>query len=322
MFVARFVGNIILAVVLIALSAVLMCTAYAAVGIRARETQSLEYGAVDGKWIWLGQQPLYYHAWGDPADKPAVLVHGRQIEGSETWRELAGGLARSGMYVVALDLPGYGHSQRDPAGSYTVRTQARALGQALNQMGLFNATVITLDTGAAVATQLASEQPQFIGRLVLISPVIEQSMPPWRRFALRTPYVGQALVWAERAGGPVWEWQVRHSFADAASMPAGYLKRLRATMQITGTVATLLAAEQAPHDDDLPEALATLKAPTLVLRGEYDSVVTEEAAQALVGQFRVAQVVTLSATGRYAHVEQPAKVLEAILTWLPMQVKP
>jgi pimeloyl-ACP methyl ester carboxylesterase len=315
--VVRFVGNIILAIATIVLSTAVLLSAYVAVSVRTRETHGLDYGAVGGDWVWLGSEPLYYRAWGDLTGPPAVLVHGHQMEGSETWRELAESLARSGMRVVAVDLPGYGHSQRDPSASHTVRAQAQALGRALNQLGLYGATVITFDTGAAVATQLAAEQPQFIGRLVLLSPVIERSSPGWRRFALRVPYLGSALVWAEQAGGPVWSWRLRGAFADAELMPAGYLKRLRSVTRIQGTVRTLLAIERAPHEDDVPEALAALTAPVLIVRGELDRIVPAEAAQALAGQMSSAQVATIEATGRYVHVEQRAQVLEAILTWVP-----
>lgn len=58
-------------------------------------------------------------AYGDPADPPAVLLHG----GGQTrhaWGGTAAALARRGWYALALDLRGHGDSAWAPGGDYSM----------------------------------------------------------------------------------------------------------------------------------------------------------------------------------------------------------
>src|SRR5712672_2940574 len=53
--------------------------------------------------------PFASIAWGDPADRPLVLIHGVTAS-SRIWWRVGSALAASGRRVVAVDLPGHGRT--------------------------------------------------------------------------------------------------------------------------------------------------------------------------------------------------------------------
>jgi pimeloyl-ACP methyl ester carboxylesterase len=311
----RFIGNLLLAIILVGLSCLVIGTAYGAINLKARELQGLDYGAADGRWIWIEGQPIYYRTWGPEDGRPMVLVHGYQVEGGETWAALGEMLSRANVRVIAVDLRGFGHSARDATRTYSVRQQAILLGTALNQMGIRGATLVTHGWGAAVAMQLASEQPQFVRQLVLIAPEIERERPALWRQALHVPYVGHALIWAEQSGGPLWRALQRRGFADPSLLSDDYWRRIEQPTRIVGTADALLAMATSPRDDDLPAILPTLKAPVLILVGEEGAACPQEQAEALAQQLPQAEVRVIARAGDFAHIEQRAAVSQAIVQW-------
>jgi pimeloyl-ACP methyl ester carboxylesterase len=56
-------------------------------------------------------------SWGDPADRPALLLHGAG-QTRHSWRSTGERLAEQGWYVTALDLRGHGDSHRSGPGYY------------------------------------------------------------------------------------------------------------------------------------------------------------------------------------------------------------
>src|SRR4051794_37171400 len=63
---------------------------------------------------------------GPAGGTPIVLVHGTAAW-SGFWSEIAAHLAQRGWRVVAIDLPPFGWSDRDPAGRYDRASQAERL---------------------------------------------------------------------------------------------------------------------------------------------------------------------------------------------------
>ena len=113
MAVLRFLGNLLLALVLILLIALVLFSAYGIIASRVWETFGLDYAVNDGEWLWIDGQPIYYRVSGNEKGGWLVMVHGFQVEGSETWASNAQILSKWGLHVVEVDLRGFGHSVRD-----------------------------------------------------------------------------------------------------------------------------------------------------------------------------------------------------------------
>jgi len=308
----RFLGNLLLAALLILLIASTLFAAWAVVASRTWENAGLDDGVEEGTWAWIDQQPIYYQTWGPERGPCVVLVHGRYVEGSKTWEATARVLARSGMWVIAPDLKGFGHSVRDTSPTYSVRSQADLLAKLLNQLQIRGATIVAHDRGSAVALQLAYEQPQFVGRLALIAPLVYgEQTPIWQPVA-QVPYLGPAVrpaaAWTVDSGGPLWAVLRRRSFHDESAATDAYLAEMRRPTHIVGTLQALLAMADSPPDSDLPGVIPNIEVPVLILVGNGDPLVTVEEGNRLKDDLGSARLVVVPEAGHYPHVEQSLEV--------------
>jgi len=312
MTVLRFLGNLLLAVILIGVTALTLFTACSIVLSRTWEGAGLDDGVEDGTWAWIDEQPIYYQIWGPEEGPCVVLVHGFYVEGSKTWEANVRTLARSGMRLIAVDLKGFGHSARDTSPTCTIRSQAILLARLLNQLRVRNATIVAHDWGSSVALQMACEQPQFVGQLVLIAPVVYgDRVPIWQPVA-KVPYLGPAAVWAIDSGGPVWSLLKRYEFYDKSTVTNTYLADLRRPTRIVGTIEALLAMARSPKDSDLPETIATIDVPTLILLGSEDPWIPLEEARRLEKDLGDARLVIIPEAGHFVHLEQSGEVSQRI----------
>jgi pimeloyl-ACP methyl ester carboxylesterase len=280
--VLRFIGNLLLALALIAVIGLIMLTVGGVALSRAWEDQGLEYGALEqGRWLWIDDEPLHYLEWGADNDAPIVLIHGLEVAGSATWLANGRDLSRRGHRVVAIDLRGLGHSARGgPPELYTAEAQALLVAQALNQLRIQNATVVGHGWGGDIALHLAQEQPQFVGRLVLIAPYAgagegdSRYMRLWRA-ACRWPYTGHAASWLMFSGGPIGRHARRQAIVDRSlgsevTVPEGYWSTAARPTHIVGTTDSLVAIAAAWENDEarLRSAAPRISAPVTLIVGE------------------------------------------------------
>jgi pimeloyl-ACP methyl ester carboxylesterase len=112
---------------------------------------------------------------------PVVLLHGLGGSGY-TWRYMVEGLARNHR-VIAIDLKGFGRSDKPYDQRYAALDQAAYVRAFLEQRGLRGITLVGHSFGGAVAMVLALDlirvQPDRIGRLVLMdTPAFPQELSP------------------------------------------------------------------------------------------------------------------------------------------------
>ena len=326
--VLRFLGNLLLAVVLVVLSALVLLTGFGLVISRAWEDAAYDDGVEGGAWVDVEKQPIYYRIWEPEQGSSAVggtlvLVHGLDVEGLQTWNSNAQALANSGFTVVALDLKGFGHSARDSSPTYTLRGQATLVARVLEQLKVTKATVVGHGWGCAVALQLASEYPQLVQRLVLLAPQVYRDPLAFYRPVIKVqyvgPYLGRALAWAMTSGDPFWTWLRRRGFHDQTVVTSSYLNEIRQPTHVTGTIAALLAMAASPREDVLPKTISAIKAPTLILLGQEDIYVPSQEAKRLESALPGSKLVILPEAGHYVHIERSTDVNRAITQFSEVQ---
>ncbi|MCW8157765.1 alpha/beta fold hydrolase [Stutzerimonas stutzeri] len=116
------------------------------------------------------------HIYGPDDGKPVIALHG-WLDNAATFRRLAPRV--EGLRIVALDLPGHGHSEHRPAGAaYNIWDYAHDVLQVAEQFGWQRFSLLGHSMGAIVSVLLAGALPERIERLALIDGVI--------------PYTGEA----------------------------------------------------------------------------------------------------------------------------------
>src|SRR5688572_32208708 len=89
---------------------------------------------------------------------PVLLVHGFGTC-SFLWRNIGPEIALANRTAFAVDLFGYGESDRPFDGNYGIAAQAEYVDHAMTALRLAKATIVGLDLGAAIAVRLAAVRP-------------------------------------------------------------------------------------------------------------------------------------------------------------------
>ncbi|CRI67305.1 Alpha/beta hydrolase fold protein [Thiocapsa sp. KS1] len=142
---------------------------------------------------------IAYYADTSVGGRPLVLVHSINAAPSSYEVKPLFEHYRSQRPVYSLDLPGFGHSERRPAG-YTPELFADVLAQFLEQVVGQPADVVALSLSAEFAARAIGSKPGCVASLALIAPTgFSQRVPPGPGFGrivhtiLKTPGLSQAL---------------------------------------------------------------------------------------------------------------------------------
>jgi pimeloyl-ACP methyl ester carboxylesterase len=138
--------------------------------------------------------PLSLHSEEEGTGQPLLLIHGFGAS-SYSWRAVRAELARSHS-VIAIDLKGFGRSDKPLDDDYAAHDQAKLLMQLLDIRGLKEVSIAGHSFGGGVALTLALElnrkHPGRLKKLILVDSIAyEQGLPP-AFHVLRTPLVGPA----------------------------------------------------------------------------------------------------------------------------------
>ena len=249
---------------------------------------------------------------------PVVLIHGFGTC-SFLWRNVAPALAVTQHTAYAVDLLGYGESDRPFDADFGLAAQADYLERALTALRVARAAVVGVDIGAAVALRLAALRPERVARLVLINPVPLDELPAGdiremqrntARFALR---VSRGLFGASPLLTPI----LTASVANPEHMPPALVGRYLAPFVGQEGVTHLLALARAVRTDDIEDLdLTQVRAHSLIVRGDKDEWVDPSVSQKLAGELPDCRIVNFPEVARLVPEEAPDALATLVATFV------
>ena len=288
---------------------------------------------LDGQRVYVRSTPPLPQTDGQAAE-PALFVHG--LGGASTnWADLSGQL-RGRLAAEALDLPGFGRSGPSPARDYEPAALAGTVIQYLERSGRGAVHLAGNSMGGTVAILVASRRPDLVRTLTLVSPAVPDirlrlypvrynprmalmavpglAVPAVRRGATRiTPEQivrgTIALCFADPTRYP--PQRLAESIADArerAGLPWAAEALVRA-----GRGLARLGLRAAPQ---FWAQLGKIEAPTLVLWGDTDRLVSPDLAPAVAAAIPDSRLLVLEHIGHVAMMEDPVTTARAVLGFL------
>jgi pimeloyl-ACP methyl ester carboxylesterase len=292
---------------------------------------------VDGPWThrFVGANGTRFHVVEAGAGPLVLFLHGFP-EFWWAWHEMLPAVAGAGFRAVAVDLRGYGASDKPPRG-YDGYTMAADVTGLIRGLGERSATIVGSGFGGMVAWTAASLHPKLVRRLVVLgaahplrlraaifadprgqfaaaSPTLRFQLPRYEHVLVRddAAMVGEFL---RRWGGP--SWVAGAGFDD-------YAARARAAMQIPQVAFCALEGYRWAFRSVLRlhgyrfvrQLQKPLVTPTLQLHGALDRAVLPRTAQGS-SRYVIAPYEwrLLDGVGHFPHLEAPDVVLGEILRW-------
>ena len=238
---------------------------------------------------------LHYAEQGDCAGHPMILLHGY----TDSWFSYSRVLSSlsTTYHTYALSQRGHGDSER-PIGGYTMPHFAADVVAFMDAMGLPQATLVGHSMGSLVAQELALAAPAGVARLILIGSgtdirsedvlqlqqevnALEDPVPPEfaREFQVSTIY------------HPVSDDFLDSAVAESLKLPARVWRDA-----LAGQLAVDYAAQ-----------INLIQMPTLVLRGDHDTIFSRAAQDAQVAGLANAVLKVYPETGHALHWERPSE---------------
>ena len=233
-----------------------------------------------------------------------------------TFRYLIPELARDHR-VVAVDLKGFGYSERPKKSDYSLGEQARLVVRLMDELGIDRASVAGHSLGGEVALRIAAGWPERVERVVLAASVSGDRIPTLPVTPLIKP-----LMWL--FGRLFGRRLFRRMFYDKRKATREVLDAYRRPLRIKGTGD---AVYQLLRDGrrEKPVDSTRITAPVLILWAAAERILPWGTLGRLRRRFPRAAVVTIDRAGHLLLEEQPEASNAAIRRFLagdPARVAP
>lgn len=248
--------------------------------------------------------------------KPILLLHGLGAS-SYTWREITPPLAKTNR-VIALDLKGFGDSEKPLDDAYSIADQARLVQDYMARRDLRGVTLVGHSFGGAVAMAIALDDANAarprVEKLVLIDSLAYQQPIPFFFKVLRTPIIGELGMNL-----------IPPDLQIARALAVAYHHDDRVKDETIATYATPLQTEGGRHAllrtveslmNENAEVYAaryrSLKTPALLIWCAHDRIVPLRFGKRLWQDLPNAKIDVIEECGHIPQEEEPGETLAAI----------
>jgi len=245
----------------------------------------------------------------DTGQGPAVVfLHGFGAS-IYSWRYQLAPVLDAGYRVIAVDLRGFGFSDRPDSG-YTNADYVRLALALMDTLGISDAVLVGHSMGAAVAGEVALTAPDRVRGLVLMAPA---GCPPLPR-ELRWSFLAKLKI-RLLSRGTVRK-TLRHMFADPALVTEADVDQYYAPVVAPGAGSTLRRVISTFRFDALCGRLGGLQVPTMVLWGAADHAIPFEAASRLAHELPRSAFIMVPKAGHNLQEEVANKVNRYLIDFL------
>ena len=278
--------------------------------------------AIDGPYARLGppQAPVRLYVEEQGKGAPVLLIHGFGAS-TYTWRHVAPELAKTHR-VIAVDLKGFGQSDKPFDSRYSVFDQAELLAQLIVDKDLRNLTLVGHSFGGGIALLLALEANERlegrITKLVLLDSIAyPQNIPVFFRL-LDVPLVshlGVSMI------PPSVQTRValRIAYFDDSKIDQDEVDAYAAPLRTAaGKHAIIYSARQIVPDGlaEISERYKTIELPTLILWCDHDRIVPLEVGLKLRRTLPNSTLRLVEDCGHMPQEEQPESTLKLLQGFL------
>jgi len=255
----------------LAFSTVLLCCALAGCGLFVKRIPRGEIVSPTDKDHFVEVEGIRFHYTEYPAPGPVVfLLHGF-ASSTYSWEKVAPLLRDDGFHVYALDMKGFGWSDKPKGSDYGPLALVEGVNAWMDAVGLREVTFVGNSLGGAVAVVMSIRHPDKVGRMVLVDAGgYPMDLPTIVKLA-KTP--GAAFFTKLAYGRWMVKWNLDEVYCNddwiTGEQVQAYYDRLRTEGALDAMVA-LCRAIDFDRFSGYVDAAKRLQVPTLIIWGEND----------------------------------------------------
>ena len=248
---------------------------------------------------------LATHLLRDGTGVPLVLLHGFPLD-HRMWASMAAALP-AGSRVIAVDLPGHGHSDLGhlPA---SLDATADAVHATLRAQGEGHAVVVGLSMGGYVALAMAERHPGFVRGLGLVDTKSTADDDAAREGRLKVAAAVEETQTLDAVMGMPAKLLGPTSERERRSLYPTVYDWIR-SQAVSGVAWAQRAMAARP---DRTDVLRSFDGPVAVVVGDEDQLSTVDDARHMVGAARAATLTVVPDAAHLSAVEEPAAVAQAV----------
>jgi pimeloyl-ACP methyl ester carboxylesterase len=250
---------------------------------------------------------VHYQEFGEPSNPALLMIHGFTAS-AYVWKTVAPVLADEGFRVVAIDLLGFGYSEKPSWFDYTIASQARMASRFMDRLGIGRATVVGSSYGGAVALTLALDYAERVEKLVLVDAVIndEATSHPIMRLA-RIPGLGEVITPFLIDSKRFMKFRMQGTLAPANHhlITKDRIESVIRPLHAKDGHHAVLKAGRNWDANRIEEDAHLVNQPTLIIWGEEDGVIPLRCGKSLYNSILHSRFVVLKNCGHVPQEEKP-----------------
>ncbi len=281
--------------------------------VEARE----KYGKPPSQFITLPSgATVHYRDQGQRNGPALVLLHGSNasLHTWEPWVAQIGDQFR----MISIDLPGHGLTGPVPSEDYSQEAMMQFVNEFTTVMNVERFALAGNSMGGAIAARFAIRYPERLTALILVNaagmPTKSASDPGLGFLIARTPVIRNVMLYVSPRG--LFEEGLKKAIVNDALVTPEMVDRYWILNRKTGNRAASLKRFQTPFDNFIPENVARISAPTLIIWGDKDTLLPPDIGQAYNAAIRGSKLMVFRNTGHAPMEEVPDQSARAVREFL------
>ncbi|MBP7736989.1 MAG: alpha/beta hydrolase [Spirochaetes bacterium] len=268
-----------------------------------------------GKIITVNNKKIHYI--GKGAGKPVIMIHGF-LYNTAMWNKNIDKLSKK-FKVYAIDLWGWGYSQRLPKDAYSFDLYSRQVIGFMDALKIPKASLVGQSMGGGISVYTAAHNPDRIDRLLLVAPAVIPYDLPLDARVFKLPFVGEFML--SIPGDSLLTDNLKNIFFyDKAGVTDEYAAEVLRPSHIEGTHAGALYMHRymlvPPVVEKEAKMLAAMGKPILIIHGHEDRAVPLDRSQELAKMWKTAKLVIFEKAGHCPHDEHAERFNRLALDFL------
>ncbi len=261
----------------------------AAIQRNANEPDESALGGEARFFRWKHGRVFYKTSGAENSGPPLVFVHGVGAGASSfMWRKNFDDLAKD-FRVFALDLLGFGFSDKPAAASYSADLYVELITDFIREVSGYPVNVIGSSLGAAYAIRVADEHPELINSMILNGPAGSDALNRRPGMAgaafyglLQSPVLGTSFYNVMASERSIRDYARDNLFYDHHRVTDRLVANLYATSHQAGAQHAIAAFLSGYLNTDTQSPFSRLTQPVVLVWGKQDATTPLEKAYALL----------------------------------------